>query len=143
MVVVAIIGILAAIAIPNYQKYAARVRQSEAKVALSSVYTSLMGYFSAESTFTQCLRQIGGLTKIDSAGTATSRSYYTVGFEGAMFNTCGADGTSDCLSYAYSGTAPISTCDYAVDVCSQANAAANPTFLSLTCPGKTGPGRML
>ena len=45
MVVVAIIGILAAIAIPNYQRYQARTRQSEAKVSLSNVYTAEQGFF--------------------------------------------------------------------------------------------------
>ena len=41
MVVVAIIGILAAIAIPNYQTYQAKARQSEAKIALAAIYTAL------------------------------------------------------------------------------------------------------
>ena len=42
MIVVAIIGILAAVAIPNYQKFQARARQSEAKIALSAAYTALL-----------------------------------------------------------------------------------------------------
>ena len=40
MVVVAIIGILAAIAIPNYQKFQARSKQTEAKTQLSGIYAS-------------------------------------------------------------------------------------------------------
>lgn len=40
MIVVAIIGILAAIAVPNFQKYQAKSRQSEAKGLLSGIYTA-------------------------------------------------------------------------------------------------------
>ncbi len=40
MIVVAIIGILAAIAIPNFLTYQARSRQSEARVNLGGIYTS-------------------------------------------------------------------------------------------------------
>ena len=45
MVVVAIIGILASIAIPNYQKFRRKAQQSGAKSALSGIFT-------AERTFT-------------------------------------------------------------------------------------------
>jgi len=47
MVVVAIIGILATIAVPNFQKFQARARQSSAKTELTGVYTAQKG-FSAE-----------------------------------------------------------------------------------------------
>ena len=40
MIVVAIIGILAAIAIPNFQQYQAKSRQSEAKALLSGLFTA-------------------------------------------------------------------------------------------------------
>ena len=40
MIVVAIIGILAAIAVPNFQKYQAKSRQAEAKNLLSGIYTA-------------------------------------------------------------------------------------------------------
>ncbi len=40
MIVVAIIGILAAIAIPNFLQYQARARQSEAKVNLGGIFVS-------------------------------------------------------------------------------------------------------
>jgi type IV pilus assembly protein PilA len=41
MIVVAIIGILAAIAIPNFQRFQARARQSEVNVNLKSLFTGL------------------------------------------------------------------------------------------------------
>jgi type IV pilus assembly protein PilA len=40
MVVVAIIGILAAIAIPNFARFSAKSKQSEAKADLASLYTA-------------------------------------------------------------------------------------------------------
>ena len=45
MIVVAIIGILAAVAIPNFLKYQAKSMQSEARVLLSGIYTSQIAYF--------------------------------------------------------------------------------------------------
>ena len=46
MVVVAIIGILAAIAVPSINKYMAKARQSEAKSNLSSIYSANKVFFS-------------------------------------------------------------------------------------------------
>ena len=40
MVVVAIIGVLAAIGIPQYSKFQAKARQSEAKLALAALFTA-------------------------------------------------------------------------------------------------------
>jgi type IV pilus assembly protein PilA len=48
MIVVAIIGILAAIAIPNFIAYQAKSKQAEAKVALGAIFTSAVAY-NAES----------------------------------------------------------------------------------------------
>ncbi|AHI05395.1 fimbrial protein pilA [Bdellovibrio bacteriovorus W] len=51
MVVVAIIGILASIAIPSVNKYIAKARQSEAKTNLSSLYTSEKAFYSEYNTY--------------------------------------------------------------------------------------------
>ena len=51
MIVVAIIGILAAIAIPNFLRFQARSRQAEARVNLGGVYVAQMAYFSAKGRF--------------------------------------------------------------------------------------------
>jgi type IV pilus assembly protein PilA len=51
MIVVAIVGILAAIAIPNYLKYQAKSKQSEAKTNLKGIYTVEMSYFTEHNTF--------------------------------------------------------------------------------------------
>jgi type IV pilus assembly protein PilA len=44
MIVVAIIGILASIAIPNFIAYQLKSKQSEAKVSLGAIFTSALAY---------------------------------------------------------------------------------------------------
>jgi type IV pilus assembly protein PilA len=51
MIVVAIIGILAAIAIPNFLKFQARTRQGEAKLNLKAYFNSAKAHFAAEQKF--------------------------------------------------------------------------------------------
>ena len=51
MIVVAIIGILAAIAIPNFLKFQAKSKQSEAKTNLKAIYTAQTGYYGEFSTY--------------------------------------------------------------------------------------------
>jgi type IV pilus assembly protein PilA len=51
MIVVAIIGILAAIAIPNFLRYQAKSKQSEAKVLLDGIFTSETAYFAEQNVY--------------------------------------------------------------------------------------------
>src|SRR5512135_1271100 len=51
MIVVAIIGILAAIAIPNFLKYQAKSKQSEAKTNLKGIFTSETAYFGEANSY--------------------------------------------------------------------------------------------
>jgi len=51
MIVVAIIGILAAIAIPNFLKFQARAKQSEAKQNLGAIFTSYTSYFADNGNY--------------------------------------------------------------------------------------------
>lgn len=44
MIVVAIVGILAAIAIPNFLNYQARAQQAEAKANLGAIFTNMTAY---------------------------------------------------------------------------------------------------
>ena len=112
MVVVAIIGILAAVAIPNYQKYQARARQSEAKVALAAAFTAEKSFAAEQTSYTGCLANIGYAPDAW-AVTAGSKRYYAVGFSGGgqiPNNSCGPNGTSDCLGYQFSSTAAVQSC---------------------------------
>src|SRR5207248_610697 len=51
MIVVAIIGILAAIAIPNFIKFQARAKQSEAKTNLKAVFTAEKSWYGEHDTY--------------------------------------------------------------------------------------------
>ena len=51
MIVVAIIGILAAIAIPNFLKFQAKSKQSEAKTNLKGIYTAETGFFGEVNSY--------------------------------------------------------------------------------------------
>ena len=51
MIVVAIIGILAAIAIPDFLKFQARAKQSEAKTNLGAIFTTQVAYFGEYNTY--------------------------------------------------------------------------------------------
>src|SRR5688500_13679377 len=51
MIVVAIIGILAAIAIPNFLKFQCKSKQSEAKTNLAGIFTSEKSFFGEYNTY--------------------------------------------------------------------------------------------
>src|SRR5256885_7130632 len=59
MIVVAIIGILAAIAIPNFIKFQARSKQSEAKANLKAVFTAQKAFFQEKDKFSSLTGEIG------------------------------------------------------------------------------------
>jgi len=59
MIVVAIIGILAAIAIPNFTRFQSKSKQSEAKTNLKALYTAAKSYLAEKDTFDAGMDVIG------------------------------------------------------------------------------------
>ena len=59
MVVVAIIGILSAVGIPQYAKFQAKARQSEAKSVLGAMYTAEASFFIEWNQYSADLADIG------------------------------------------------------------------------------------
>lgn len=78
MVVVAIIGILSAIAVPNFKKYQAKSKQSEAKIQLAAVYNTEVAAQADYDSYATCLTDIGY--------EISPKGYYKIGF-GAAFTT--------------------------------------------------------
>lgn len=100
MVVVAIIGLLAAVAIPNFQQYQAKTKTSEAKLQLSALYTAEGSFFMDYDSYGSCLGDMG----YNPSGEAAQR-YFAVGFASASSATnanAAANGAS-CgnTNYAY------------------------------------------
>src|SRR5258707_10500327 len=59
MIVVAIIGILAAIAIPNFIKFQARSKQSEAKANLKASFTAEKAYMQEKDNYNVMINIVG------------------------------------------------------------------------------------
>jgi type IV pilus assembly protein PilA len=92
MVVVAIIGVLAAIGIPQYSKFQAKARQSEAKLSLAALFTAEESFRQEWNQFSVSLVNIGFSVQ-------GARLRYITGF------TAGAG----CTSYSTSTGAPAET----------------------------------
>lgn len=89
MVVVAIIGILSTVAVPQFKKYQGKSKTSEAKIQLASVYTVEIGAMTDYDGYATCLSDLG----YDSQ----SKGYYAIGFTASNVTaltsrsaTCGA-----------------------------------------------------
>src|SRR5512141_792537 len=84
MIVVAIIGILAAIAIPNFLRFQAKSKQSEAKTNLGGIFTAQTAYLGEHNRY-------GSFAEIAWAPIGSSQRYtYYSGSNGS-----GGSGTSD------------------------------------------------
>ncbi|MBW2622799.1 MAG: prepilin-type N-terminal cleavage/methylation domain-containing protein [Deltaproteobacteria bacterium] len=62
MIVVAIIGILAAIAIPQFNSYRRKAQDSAAKSALKNLATAQENYYATENTYTATRGNLSGWT---------------------------------------------------------------------------------
>ncbi|PWU20583.1 MAG: hypothetical protein C5B49_04060, partial [Bdellovibrio sp.] len=75
MVVVAIIGVLATVAIPRVNRFIAKARTTEAQVNLSSVYTFNKNFFLEFQSYTACFWAMGYAPE--------GQLRYNTGFNGA------------------------------------------------------------
>ena len=74
MIVVAIIGILAAVAIPSYQDYTARAQVTEAVSLTSAFKTGLAEYYADRGSYPSTLTAIGTTTSGKYVGSMTVSS---------------------------------------------------------------------
>lgn len=144
MVVVAIIGILAAVAVPSINKYMARARQSEAKTNLSAIYsankTFNADYNIYDSQFTVIgyrpegkLRYNAGFD-VAGASAATLSAY---GYTGSIFSTA-TNSAAFCDSVICQGYADWSSTANGTGCTSSLNATA--TFVACASGRVAGSG---
>ena len=96
MIVVAIIGVLAALAIPKFQVFQAKARQSEAKTNVAHLYTLEESFYGANDQYTGMIstgNSLGGVS-----GTPASCPYNSLGFNPLPCNNLK-------IRYQYSATA--------------------------------------
>jgi len=83
LMVVAVVGILAAVAIPNFQSFLMKSRRAEAYTQLSEIYRKQMAFYLENkrygTTFDEIRFQIGGGTVIDT--NTIQGDYYTFTLE--------------------------------------------------------------
>ncbi len=111
MVVVAIIGILAAIAVPNFQRFTAKSKQAEAKSNLSALYSAERAFQAEWQTFAASFNVVGY------APTGTLR--YEHGFAADFATAAGAG-----LPLNYTGPASTATFNSAAHCAIAANGCA-------------------
>jgi type IV pilus assembly protein PilE len=78
MVVIAIIGIISAIAFPSYDSYMKKSRRADAKVALSKMADHQERYYLQNNTYSAAVNDVGGAT--------TDEGYYTLSINSADVN---------------------------------------------------------
>ena len=65
MIVVAIIGVISAIALPSYNSYMTKSRRADAKVALTKMADAQERWYLQNSTYTKEVTDVGGATSPD------------------------------------------------------------------------------
>ena len=99
MIVVAVLGILAAIAIPNFQRFQARSRQTEAKAGLSAIHTAEHAFHAEWEVYAGALQPIGWVPD-------GKEFRYAIGFNAAQQGFCGANTNIAVAAMLNCGPAP-------------------------------------
>ena len=134
MIVVAIIGVLAAIAVPNFQKFQAKAKVSEVKSNLAGIFTGEKSFHGEWSSYTGDLRDIGFAPE--------GQVRYHVGFAGAgtvpaaPFNPSlgGGQAASTCFNTG------VAACRVAGALGAFTVAATTPAFAAVAAAGTCAAG---
>jgi type IV pilus assembly protein PilA len=125
MVVVAIIGILSAVAIPNFKRYQAKTKTSEAKLQLAAIYSAETSLQSDFDAYASCLTDAG--YSAPAAG-----NYYAFGFsaDNAKANKIITDNGGTCAAtvHQFPGFKSVGGATAAVTWLAKVDPSASPSF---------------
>ena len=134
MIVVAIIGILAAIAIPNFMEYQRKSRTSEAKTNTTSIKTAEMtfqgerGCFGSAAIMPQAAPIVGGASVLWPA------AQFAVSLPAVQVTYCAVGGTSTVAVWADIGWVPAGPTRYIYSVGGSVAITPLGTVLTGNCP---------
>ncbi|MBE7521126.1 MAG: pilin [Burkholderiales bacterium] len=97
MIVVAIIGILAAIAIPQYQNYTGRAQLSDAIVIASGVKTAVGEFYQVNGSFTGANGSVGGIPANIASGAGKYAASLTTA-NGTITVVMNSSGVAQCVN---------------------------------------------
>jgi type IV pilus assembly protein PilE len=109
MIVVAVIGILAAIALPSYQNYVQKARRTDAKTAVLDLASRQERFFSVNNTYTTSATALGYGSAFPLAVNASGQAFYNlnvttgtaVAFTAVAIPIATNSQTSDTTCYTY------------------------------------------
>jgi type IV pilus assembly protein PilA len=130
MIVVAIIGILAAIAIPNFLQYQMKSRQSEAKTNLQAIRTSEIAFQAERGCY------IGAAAEgvaAPAAGTKTVPAAWGLGLGPAAAGTVWCAGAGAVAAGNFRDMGFVATGNVNYRYIADATALANPVTVALSC----------
>ena len=115
MVVVAIIGIIATIAVPNFLKFQAKAKQSNAKTELSGIYTAEKAFFTEFATYHVNLPYIGYVpdgVPLDASNCPNTSSSWPTRYYDTGFSAGGSHATVSGLSSQPCGNSDANGVNY-------------------------------
>lgn len=130
MIVVAIIGLLAAIGIPQYAKFQAKARTTEAKGHLAAIYNGEISFRAEWNSFTVDLTDMG----ISAVG---SNLRYTAGFTAAACLNYAAGASSQDTTKTQIHTVSSGDATWAAGTGLVVGAAASAALTGSSCNGPT------
>ena len=91
MIVVAVVGILASIALPSYRDYVIRGNRTEAKAALQSLALAQERFFAVNNRYSATVASLGTVPGVNASG-GSENGYYTLSIADANASQTIANG---------------------------------------------------
>lgn len=119
MIVVAVIGVLATIAIPQYQNYVKKSEASSGLATLRSLVTNIDTYYAENGSFTTNVSDLGAASNMNKLGTINLTAASGASAATATFTFDGTDATltsSDVITLSKNNSSGLWSCSETTSV---------------------------